>query len=174
VRTGGRARAHGTPAGVPDGLLTMSGATTATTAKSRIHSGLIAALWFGLAGPAIGTLIFAAWGSLASDSSTTTGVSILAGLWMLPFAYLLGLVPAALAGLVTGFFGRDLGTASFVALGVAVGATAMGLVGIFDGAEAEVTEGVINLAIMGGLAGGSSGALSRVFSPRERAGDRQA
>lgn len=150
----------------------MAGATTGTTAKSRIHSGLMTALWFGLAGPAIGTLVFAAWGSLESDA--TNGVSFLAGLWMLPFGYLLGLVPAALAGLVTGFLGRDLGTASFVALGTAVGAAAMGLFGLFDGSEAEVTEGVVNLAILGGLAGGLSGALSRAFSSRGRAGNRAA
>ena len=146
----------------------MAGTMTATTPKSRMHSAFVAALWFGLAGPAIGTLIYAAWGAMASDTSTTHGASFLGALWMLPFGYLLGLVPAAMAGLVTGFLGRDLRTAPFIALAAAVGAIAMGLVGLFDATEVEITEGVINLAIMGGLAGGSSGALCRAFSPRRR------
>lgn len=126
-------------------------------------------MWFGLAGPAIGTLAYAAWGSVVSDTSTTIGVSLLSGLWLLPFGYLLGLVPAAVSGLVAGFLGRDLRTAPFVALATVVGATAMGLVGIFDGAEVEVTDGVINLAILGGLAGGLTAALTRAVAARKRA-----
>lgn len=147
----------------------MTGATTATAPKARLHGALLTAMWFGLAGPAIGTLIYAAWGSMESDTSTTIGISFLSALWLLPFGYLLGLVPAAVAGLVAGFLGRDLRTAAFVALAAAVGATVMGLVGIFDGSEVEVTEGVINLAIMGGLAGGTTAALIRTVASWKRA-----
>lgn len=140
-----------------------------TEPTTRMRSALLTALWFGLAGPAIGTLIYAAWGSMATDTSTTIGVSFLSGLWLLPFGYMLGMVPAAVSGLVAGFLGRDLRAAPFVALAAAAGAAAMGLFGLFDASEVELTEGVINLAIMGGLAGGFSGALMRMVAARKRA-----
>lgn len=137
--------------------------------KPRLRSALLTAVWFGLAGPAIGTLVYAGWGSLASETSTTVGVSLLSGLWLLPFGYMLGLVPAAVSGLVAGLLGRDLRTAPFIGLSAAVGAATMGLVGLLDASEVEWTEGVANLAIMGGLAGGLTGALVRAVASRSRA-----
>jgi hypothetical protein len=131
-----------------------------------MRGALLAALCFGLAGPAVGTLLYAAWGAMASDAPTSVGATLLGGLWLLPFGYLLGLVPAAVTGLAVGFLGRDLRAPAFVALATAVGAAAMALVGLFGGSEVEFTEGVLNLAIMGGVAGGVSGALLRVLLHR--------
>lgn len=134
-----------------------------------MRSALLTALTFCLAGPAIGTLIYAAWGFVESEASTGIGTAILAGLWMLPFGYVIGLIPAGASGLIVGSLGRGLRPAPFTGLAAAVGATVMGLVGVFDASTPEVTEGVINLAIMGGLAGGLTGALSRALVSPNRA-----
>lgn len=135
-----------------------------------MRSALLTALTFGLAGPAIGTLIYAAWASLESETAAGIGISALAGIWMLPFGYMLGLIPAAVTGLVVGWTGAGLRMAPFVALAAATGAAVMGLVGVFDGSSPEFTEGVVNLAVLGGLAGGLTGALSRALASRKRAG----
>ncbi len=148
----------------------MAGASAWSQKKGRLRSALLTALAFGLVGPAIGTLLYASWAFVQSESSTPIGTSILAGVWLLPFCYLLGLVPAAASGLVTGFLGRDLRPAPFIALATAVGAAGMGSLGFFDGPEHKLTEGVVNLAILGGLAGGLSGAFCRALASRSRIG----
>lgn len=148
----------------------MAGTAKPTGRAGRVRGALLTALTFGLAGPAVGTLIYAAWGMLESVTRTAVGVSVLAGVWLLPFGYVIGLLPAAVTGLAVGILGRGLPAALFVALSAATGAAVMGLVGVFDGSAPEVTEGVFNLAIMGGLAGALTGALSRALASRKREG----
>lgn len=134
-----------------------------------MRSALLTALTFSLAGPAIGTLIYAGWGFLESGNSAAVGSQVLAGLWMLPFGYMLGLLPGAATGFFVGLSGRGLAAAPFVMLAAMMGAAVMGLVGVFGGPSPELTQSVVNMAILGGLAGGLAGALSRALVSRKRA-----
>ena len=127
---------------------------------------LLTALTFALAGPAFGAIAFSVWGFALGDEPTGPVVAILATLWMLPFGYILGIVPAALTGLTVGLLGRRLELASYIALAVVAGAAMTVLVDMLRSASMVVTEGVVTLAVIGGLAGGLCGALSGVLGRR--------
>ena len=120
----------------------------------RLKSTLLTAATFGATGPVFGTLAYAAWGFVLLDEGPGIGSSLLGALWLIPFGYVVGFLPAVAAGLITGLLGRGLGVPLFIGLGMFAGATVMGITAGLLASPPELSEGVVNLVAIGAIAGG--------------------
>ena len=116
-----------------------------------LRSSLVTALAFAIVGPLVGTLGFAVlgWREGASDP----GAAALGILWLLPFGYILGGLPAALTGAVVGLVGARAPGVLFVLSGMAITAAAAAAMGQFAGEGPVLGDGVLNLALIGAAAG---------------------
>lgn len=116
-----------------------------------LRSIFVTALAFAIVGPLVGTLGFAALGY--SEGVSNLESAALGVVWLLPFGYLLGILPAALTGALVGLIGGRAPGALFVLIGAVVSGAAAALVGVFGGEGPVLGDGVFNLALMGGAAG---------------------
>lgn len=135
----------------------------------RAKRALLTALTFGGVGPLAGTLAFAVAGVAAGADMGEGGIAALAILWMLPFGYVLGFLPAALTGALVGAAAPQRPAWLYVLIAGAVGAAVAGGYAFFDSSERTVSEGVINLALIGAVGGLASGLVSAVLSHRRTA-----
>lgn len=136
-----------------------------------LKSALLTALTFAATGPLFGTLAYAAMAFM--QGGTDGGSAALATLWMLPFGYMLGLAPAAAAGAAVGAVGGRLPGPAYLAAGAVLGFLIAGSWGYFDAEPRAVSEGVINLALIGGFAGLLSAGVSLLLR-RDASGRRAA
>lgn len=130
---------------------------------NRLKAPLLTALTFGAIGPFVGTLAYAVWGFRLGETEPEIGLAILGAVWLLPFGYMIGLLPAAVTGLLVGGLGGRLGTPLFIGLGMLVGAAVMAVAAGLLASPPEFSEGVVNIALIGAVAGGLSGAASRAL-----------
>lgn len=126
-----------------------------------LKSALMTALIFAATGPLAGALAYAIWGFSLGDEPPTVVEAILGAIWMIPFGYVIGLVPAALTGLVVGILPRRYSAAVYVGFSAVVGALVMAAFSALTASPVRVTEGVLNLAVLGAGAGALSGIVSR-------------
>ena len=124
---------------------------------------LLTALTFAGVGPLVGTIGYAAWSFSLPGSPPSPVGAILGTLWMLPFGYMMGLIPAAVTGLIVGLVAHRYRAAVFVGLSVLVGALVMLGVSAL-GSSLSNTEGALNLAALGAVSGGVSGLVSRMLA----------
>lgn len=128
--------------------------------SSGIKTILLTAVTFGLVGPFFGTLAFAVWGFALGGPPVSLTEGLLAGLWMLPFGYLIGFAPAALTGLAVGFVKGRTGPAVFVAAATVAGfAVTWGLEALMASGP-DVDGGRVNLSLIGAAAGALSALVS--------------
>lgn len=128
--------------------------------KKTVKPALLTALIFAVTGPLVGAVAYAVWGFSLLDQPLTVGGAIFGTIWMIPFGYMLGLVPAALTGLLVGLLARRYSVAVYVAVSAVVGALMMAAFSVADSPEGAFG-GVLNLAAIGAIAGGVSGVISR-------------
>lgn len=134
----------------------------------RLTSGMKNAVAFGAVGPAIGVVVYGLWGwALSQDDSPA---SLLGILWLLPFGYILAGLPAIITGFVIGLLVEPDRPWAYVGVSGLVGGLAAGAVAFLDATAPSVSEGVVNLTLIGALAGsGVAGArllVRRLRSPR--------
>lgn len=131
-------------------------------------SPLFTALTFAIVGPPSGTVAYAAWGMMLDGERIDPLGGLFTVLWMLPFGYLVGIVPAALTGLAAGLtLGRLRGLLFVAASAVAGFAVTWGLA-TFTGSSPDKDGGSVNLAVIGAVAGAASGAISAILSGRRQ------
>ncbi|NBB14968.1 hypothetical protein GVN21_06330 [Caulobacter sp. SLTY] len=112
---------------------------------------LLTAASFFVVAPLVGILCLTALGF--SQTETDPADALLGFAWLLPFAYLIGGVPAALIGALVGLVAGRAPAPVYVLAGSALTATVGGLVGRFGGEGVPSDEGVINLILIGAAAG---------------------
>ncbi|MDO1559902.1 hypothetical protein Q0812_10750 [Brevundimonas sp. 2R-24] len=132
---------------------------------TRLKPALWTALTFLLVGPLFGLLGFAVLAYGFAGASAEDGPVGLAFLWMTPFAYLFGAIPAVLTGLVTGALLSPRRAVVYVIGAAVIGAAVTALVTLLDGPGDD--EGLRNLILIGALAGLGSGLVS-LFLARRR------
>lgn len=126
---------------------------------------LLTAVTFGLVGPFFGTLAFAVWGFALGAPPASLTEALLAGLWMLPFGYLIGFAPAALTGLAVGFVKGRTGPAVFVAASAVAGfAVTWGLQALTSSGP-DLDGGGANLGLIGAVAAALSALVSWAMAP---------
>ncbi|KPF84997.1 hypothetical protein IP78_00330 [Brevundimonas sp. AAP58] len=133
----------------------------------RLTSGLKNAVAFGAVGPAIGVILYGLWGWALSQGDGPA--SLLGILWLLPFGYILAGVPAVITGFIIGLLVEPDRSWPYVVVSGLVGGLAAGGVAFLDATAPSVSEGVVNLTLIGALAGvGVAGArlLFRRFRSR--------
>lgn len=128
---------------------------------TNLKPALLTALIFGVTGPFAGALAYAVWGFSLLDEPPTVVDAILGTIWMIPFGYVIGLVPAASTGLIVGILARRHSAGVYIGLSAVVGALVMATSSALTASPAGVTEGVLNLAALGAVAGAVSGIVSR-------------
>jgi hypothetical protein len=117
----------------------------------RLTSGLKNAVAFGAVGPAIGVVIYGLWGwALSQDDGPA---SLLGILWLLPFGYILAGIPAVITGFVIGLLVEPDRPWPYVGVSGLVGGLVAGGVAFLDATAPSVSEGVVNLTLIGALAG---------------------
>lgn len=129
----------------------------------RLKAALLTALIFAATGPFVGGLAYAFWGFSLAEEPPSIGIAIMSALWMIPFAYVIGLAPAAGTGLIAGLLAPRSGPPVLAAIGAIVGALVMAAISALTAAPLQVTEGVANLAVLGAVAGGLSGLVSGIL-----------
>lgn len=117
----------------------------------RLKSGLKNSVAFGAVGPAIGVVIYGLWGWALSEGDGPA--SLLGILWLLPFGYILAGLPAVITGFVIGLMVEPDRLWPYVVVSGLVSGLAAGGVAFFDAAAPSVSEGVVNLTLIGALAG---------------------
>lgn len=123
-------------------------------------------LTFALTAPLVATVAYSAWGHALADRPTEGGAGALLGtLWLIPFGYILGGLPAAATGLVTGLIAPQR-PAIFVLAAALAGAAVAALWSALTATPPGVTEGVVNLAVIGAIAGAAAGFVSRLLARR--------
>lgn len=135
----------------------------------NLKPALLTALIFAATGPLAGALAYAVWGFSLLDDTPTIVDAIFGAIWMIPFGYVIGLVPAALTGLIVGILARRYSAAVYVGLSAVVGALVMAAFSALTASPAGVTDGVLNLAALGAGAGALSGIVSRALVRSGRA-----
>lgn len=137
----------------------------------RLKSGMKNALFYLVVGPAIGVLIYGT--GAAALSGDLDGSAVLGVLWLLPFGYILGGLPAAVTGFLIGLVTRPKRPLFYLATSGVLGTVAAALVALVDSTEPSSMDGVVNLALLGALAsvGTSGGRLlfNRLRQARTRA-----
>lgn len=123
----------------------------------RVKSGVKNAIAFLIVGPPIGVLTYSLWGwALAGGDGAMTLPGVI---WLLPFGYLLGGLPAAVTGFLAGLLVEPARPIRYLAVSTLVGAATAGCVALIDVSEPSSMEGVINLTGIGALASlGAAGA----------------
>lgn len=135
---------------------------------TRGRTAAATALIFGIVGPAAATLAFGLWGLVQAEGPADAGASVLGLLWLLPFGYMFGAVPAAVTGAAVGALAHRRPPVLFAVLGAVIGGLLMAAIGIFDAETPALTEGVFVLALIGALAGGLSGGVCWLRARRTR------
>ena len=106
----------------------------------RLKSAFKNALAFGIAGPAIGVLVYSVWGW------TLSGVldvyAVLGIVWLLPLGYLLGGVPAAVTGFLIGLLIQPARPLAYLGASAVAGALAAGTIALLDSSEPSSMDGV--------------------------------
>lgn len=128
----------------------------------------LTALTCGLAGPPAGLAAYLALGLDAGAAFDPAGL-LLGGLWLLPFAYLLGGGPALLTGALAGAVmapGRGI---PYLLLVTALGGAVAGAVALLTADPLRLDRGVWNFAVIGAV-GGLAGALVSAFLYRPSRG----
>jgi hypothetical protein len=133
---------------------------------SRLKRSLMTALTFALVGPLIavcgvGLLFYGMLGVEGDDPGRWLGI-----LWLLPFAYIFGALPAAATGAAAGALLGPTRPVAFAAVASLAGAVICSLIGFFDAETWEWDEGVTNLAIIGAIAGALSALVSLAIGKR--------
>jgi len=131
-------------------------------------SPLFTALTFAIVGPPSGTVAYAAWGMMLDGERIDPLGGLFTVLWMLPFGYLVGIVPAALTGLAAGLTLGRLRGLLFVAASAVAGFAVTWAFATFTGSGSDVDGGSINLALIGAVAGAASAAVSLLLSDRRK------
>lgn len=134
-----------------------------------LKSSLLTGVTFGAVGPLFGTLAFAVWSLSLTDDPVGPVGGLMAALWMLPFGYLIGVVPAALTGLVVGLFRSRLAPLPFVGTSALAGFVATWGLAAVTSTGPDVGEGGVNLGLIGAAAGGFSAIASRALGRRRQA-----
>lgn len=133
-----------------------------------LKSSLLTGVTFGAVGPLFGTLAFAVWSLSLTGDQLGPVVWLMAALWMLPFGYLIGVVPAALTGLVVGLFRSRLAPLPFVGISALAGFVATWGLAALTSTGPVVEEGGVNLGLIGAVAGGFSALISRAVGRRRQ------
>lgn len=124
---------------------------------NRLKSALKNALAFVVVGPPIGVLAYSVWGWTLTgvpDASAWLGI-----LWLMPFGYMLGGLPAAMTGFVIGLVVQPTRPVVYLGTSAFVGALAAGSIALLDSSEPSSMDGVANLTVIGALASlGAAGA----------------
>jgi len=136
---------------------------------NRLNRAVSTAITFGLTAPIFATLGFFALAFFFSpgEEFAVTG-TLLGAVWLLPFAYILVLAPAALSGAFLGVFPGPASGWRFILAAGGAGALVASGIGFFDADEPGFSEGVANLAAIGAVSGLLSGTTSS-FLHRRRA-----
>lgn len=126
-----------------------------------LRSILVTAVAFAIVGPFVGILGLAMLGY--KDGADDAGGAMLGLLWLLPFGYLLGALPAALAGALAGLVGARASKLLFVLASAIIGSAAAALTGWLGGEGPVIGDGIANLALLGGAAGLFAGLAALPF-----------
>lgn len=133
---------------------------------------LLTALTFALVGPLFGTLAFAVWGFALGGERTEPLTALLGTLWMLPFGYIIGFVPAALTGVGAGLVRARVSPVLFVAASAVLGfVVTWGLATLTSSGPDLHGGGRMNLAVIGAVAGLGSAGVSWALSRRRARGE---
>ncbi|WP_296815393.1 hypothetical protein [Brevundimonas sp.] len=132
-----------------------------------LKTALLTAVTFGLVGPLFGTIAFAVWG-LAESTEPASGWAVLAILWMLPFGYMFGFVPAVLTGFLAGLVRGRVSSAVYVAASAIAGFAVTWGLATLTASGPDLDGGGVNLAIIGAIAGLCSGVVSSALGRRRR------
>ena len=139
---------------------------------NRLKSAFKNALAFGIAGPAIGVLVYSVWGW------TLSGVldvyAVLGIVWLLPLGYLLGGVPAAVTGFLIGLLVQPARPLTYLGASAVAGALAAGTIALLDSSEPSSMDGVANLMMIGALACLGAAGARLLFNLLRSPGDTKA
>jgi hypothetical protein len=130
----------------------------------------LTALTFGVVGPLFGVLAVAVFAYEVLGSAGDSPGRWLGALYMIPFGYIFGFVPAALAGAAAGALLTPTRWIAFLPAAAVIGGLSAGLMGFLDAEPMTVDEGVVNLAIIGAVSGLLSGGVSIILSRRRNSG----
>ena len=139
---------------------------------SRIKRSAFTAATFGATAPLIASCAYAVLAMIVSMIGGGMGAEILLGVfWLLPFAYVLAGLPAALSGAALGALLDPRSGWPFILAAAGAGALVAFGIGFFDAERPEVTEGVLNMALIGAVSGFGSGVTSSRLSRRRKKPD---
>jgi len=134
--------------------------------KQTIGNVILSTVVFCVAGPPFGALAFGVWGVALQPSPE----AFLGILWVLPFGYFVGLIPAALTGIGVGMVAPRLRNAvAFILASAMIGFLVAGGWAAWNGTGPTNWSGIANFAAMGGFAGLCSGGLVWPMLGRSRA-----
>lgn len=127
---------------------------------------LLTALTFALVGPLFGTIAFSLWGLALGGEEAEPLAGLLGTLWMLPFSYIIGFVPAAVTGLIAGIVRGRLGLLLFIAASAALGFVVSWGFATLTSSGPDLEGGSLNLGVIGAIAGAASAMVSRLLGRR--------
>lgn len=129
---------------------------------NRLKSALKNAVAFFVVGPVIGVLIYTVWGrTLTSGQDWAAWLGIL---WLLPFGYLLGGLPAAITGFLIGLVAQPTRPVLYLATSGVAGALAAASIALLDSSEPSSIDGVANLALIGAFASVGTAGVRLMFN----------
>lgn len=132
----------------------------------HLKTPLLTALTFGLVGPLFGTIAFSLWGLALGGEQGEPMAGLLATLWMLPFGYVIGFVPAAVTGLIAGIVRGRLGLLLFIAASAALGFVVSWGFATLTSSGPDLEGGSLNLGVIGAIAGAASATVSGLLARR--------
>jgi hypothetical protein len=129
---------------------------------NRLKSALKNAVAFFVVGPVIGVLIYTVWGwTLTSGQDWSAWLGIL---WLLPFGYLLGGLPAAITGFLAGLVVQPGRPYLYLATSGVVGALVAASIAWLDSTAPSSMDGVANLTLIGALASVGTAGVRLLFN----------
>ena len=139
---------------------------------NRLKSALKNALAFVVVGPAIGVLIYGLWASTLAESQDAA--NWLGVIWLLPFGYFLGGVPAAVTGFLIGLAVQPSRPLAYLGTSGLVGALVAASIALLDSSEPSSMDGVANLTVIGALASLGAAGTRLLFNLLRSADDKGA